>query len=128
VASQVRFREEAKPRYTACARKLMPLTFANRAKLHLGYYPVKKTPEQRRISQRLRGAPKSFDDPLDSIHISQLDYACGFPHSGQNFAPRAIGFPHSPQNFVSEAAPPAAAGVPPPPGVDVAFFTASIMA
>ncbi len=124
MASQVRFRQKTEPGDTAGTRKLMPLNFANRAKLHLGYYPVEKTLEQRWISQRLRGAPKSFDDPFHSVHSGQFNYAWGFPHSGQNFELRAMGFPHSLQNFVS-AAPGA---TPPPLGVEVAFFMASIIA
>ena len=68
VTRQVRLREKAKTGDPSGDRKLMPLRFADRPKLHLPDYAVEQTLQDGSVTQRRRRASEGFDDPLDSAH------------------------------------------------------------
>lgn len=68
VACEMRFSQETKPGNPASSGKLMPLGFPHRPEIHLLNHSAEKILQRRRVTQRLRGAPKGFDDPLDSVH------------------------------------------------------------
>lgn len=68
MAGKMRFRQQAQPGDPASLWELMPLSFAHRAQVEFANNAFKQRTQQGKVGQRRRGAPVSFDDPLDSVH------------------------------------------------------------
>ena len=105
VYGEVRFGEEHHPRDPTGRREDVPLPRSDRTKPQLVHHSIEQAGERRAVGEAFGIATERLDDPLVTVrHVAEGVHPCAAPHSGQNFAARAIDLPQLWQNFVPSAA------------------------
>lgn len=72
MAGKMGFGQKTKTSDASGAGELVPLRWSHRPETHLRNHSVKKIFQRRRITQRLRGTPKGFDNPFDPVHNARV--------------------------------------------------------
>ena len=94
VHGEVRLGEEQHPGDPSRWREDVPLSGADRTKPELVHHGVEQRGERCAIGEALGIAAERLHDPLVTVcGVSERGHPCAAPHSGQNFAARAIDLP-----------------------------------
>ena len=94
VHGEVRLGEEQHPRDSTGRREDVPLPRADRTERELVHHAIEQAGERRTVGEAFGIAPECLDEPLVTTRdVAAGVHPCAAPHSGQNFAARAIDLP-----------------------------------
>ena len=105
VHREVRLGEEQHAGDATRRREDVPLPRSDGPQPELVHHSVEKRDERCAVGEALGIAAERLDDPLVTARdVAERGHPWAAPHSGQNFAARAIDLPQLWQNFVPSAA------------------------